>query len=44
MPGEAVALGAAAETLPLGQIAQRLSALAESMDPAGGTRPNPGKI
>ena len=32
MPGEAVAIGAAAETLPLGQVAARLSALAESMD------------
>jgi two-component system chemotaxis response regulator CheB len=32
MPGEAVALGAAAETLPLGQVASRLTALAESMD------------
>ncbi|MDE2136562.1 MAG: chemotaxis response regulator protein-glutamate methylesterase [Gammaproteobacteria bacterium] len=32
MPGEAVAIGAAAETLPLGQVAGRLSALAESMD------------
>ncbi len=32
MPGEAVAIGAAAETLPLGQVAPRLSALAESMD------------
>ena len=32
MPGEAVALGAAAETLPLGSVAARLCALAESMD------------
>jgi two-component system chemotaxis response regulator CheB len=32
MPGEAVAIGAAAETLPLGQVAARLCALAESMD------------
>ena len=32
MPGEAVAIGAAAETLPLGQVAARLTALAESMD------------
>ena len=32
MPGEAVAIGAAAETLPLGQVAARISALAESMD------------
>jgi two-component system chemotaxis response regulator CheB len=32
MPGEAVALGAVAETLPLGQVAARVSALAESMD------------
>ncbi len=32
MPGEAVAIGAAAETLALGQVAARLSALAESMD------------
>jgi two-component system, chemotaxis family, protein-glutamate methylesterase/glutaminase len=32
MPGEAVALGAAAETLPLGQVAARLCVLAESMD------------
>lgn len=36
MPGEAVALGAATETLPLGQVAARLSALAESMDLARG--------
>jgi two-component system chemotaxis response regulator CheB len=32
MPGEAVAIGAAAETAPLGQVAARVSALAESMD------------
>ncbi|MFM1886364.1 MAG: chemotaxis response regulator protein-glutamate methylesterase of group 1 operon [Pseudomonadota bacterium] len=32
MPGEAVALGAAAEVLPLGQISRRLRALSESMD------------
>ena len=32
MPGEAVTIGAAAEVLPLGQVAPRLSALAESMD------------
>ncbi|HLJ39264.1 MAG TPA: chemotaxis response regulator protein-glutamate methylesterase [Steroidobacteraceae bacterium] len=32
MPGEAVALGAAAEVLPLGKVAARLCALAESMD------------
>jgi len=32
MPGEAVAIGAAAETLPLGEVSARLSALAESMD------------
>jgi len=32
MPGEAVALGAAAEMLPLGEVAARLSALAEAMD------------
>jgi two-component system chemotaxis response regulator CheB len=32
MPGEAVTIGAAAETLPLGQVAARISALAESMD------------
>jgi two-component system chemotaxis response regulator CheB len=32
MPGEAVALAAAAEVLPLGQVSSRLSALAESMD------------
>jgi two-component system, chemotaxis family, protein-glutamate methylesterase/glutaminase len=32
MPGEAVAIGAATETLPLGQVAARVSALAESMD------------
>jgi two-component system, chemotaxis family, protein-glutamate methylesterase/glutaminase len=32
MPGEAVAMGAAAETLALGQVAARISALAESMD------------
>lgn len=32
MPGEAVAIGAAAETLALGQVASRLTALAESMD------------
>jgi two-component system, chemotaxis family, protein-glutamate methylesterase/glutaminase len=32
MPGEAVAIGAAAETLPLGQVAARLTALADSMD------------
>jgi len=32
MPGEAVALGAAAEVLPLGRVAARLCALAESMD------------
>ena len=32
MPGEAVAIGAAAETLALGQVAARLTALADSMD------------
>jgi len=32
MPGEAVALGAAAEMLPLGEVAARLTALAEAMD------------
>lgn len=32
MPGEAVALGAAAEVLPLGKVAARVLALAESMD------------
>ena len=32
MPGEAVTIGAAAEVLPLGQVAARLSALAEAMD------------
>lgn len=32
MPGEAVTIGAAAEVLPLGEVAPRLSALAESMD------------
>ena len=32
MPGEAVAIGAAVETLALGQVAARVSALAESMD------------
>jgi two-component system chemotaxis response regulator CheB len=32
MPGEAVAIGAAAETLPLGQVAARVCALADSMD------------
>jgi two-component system chemotaxis response regulator CheB len=32
MPGEAVAIGAAAETLALGQVAARLSALADAMD------------
>jgi len=32
MPGEAVAIGAAAETLPLQSVAARLLALAESMD------------
>jgi two-component system, chemotaxis family, protein-glutamate methylesterase/glutaminase len=32
MPGEAVAVGAAVETLPLGQVAARILALAESMD------------
>ena len=32
MPGEAVAIGAADETLPLGQVAARVCALAESMD------------
>ena len=32
MPGEAVTIGAAGEVLPLGQVASRLSALAESMD------------
>jgi two-component system, chemotaxis family, protein-glutamate methylesterase/glutaminase len=32
MPGEAVAVGAAAEILPLQQIARRVRVLAESMD------------
>lgn len=32
MPGEAIAIGAAAETLALGQVAARLCALADSMD------------
>jgi len=32
MPGEAVAIGAAAEVLPLGQVAARICAVAESMD------------
>ena len=32
MPGEAVAIGAAAETLALGEVAARLTALADSMD------------
>jgi two-component system chemotaxis response regulator CheB len=32
MPGEAVAIGAAGEVLPLDQIARRLRALSESMD------------
>ena len=32
MPGEAVAIGAAGETLPLGQVAARVCALADSMD------------
>jgi two-component system chemotaxis response regulator CheB len=36
MPGEAVALGAAAEILPLGRVAGRLSALADSMDMTSG--------
>jgi len=32
MPGEAVTIGAAAEVLPLGQVAARIAALAEAMD------------